>query len=161
MNCERLHRVINELCENKGVTQIKALEESGVGKNFLWSVKNRGSTPSVEKLEALSAYFGVSIDYLVGNTDYPYIATANNAMRLNTQAAELSEREIAVALAYRNCPAAQPSVDYILGLNQDEHQNISVAAKGGHFTAVADKAKTDSAVSEAFDELNDQIKKKY
>lgn len=76
MNCERLHRVINELCEKKGVTQIKALEESGVGKNFLWSVKNRGSTPSVEKLEALSAYFGVSIDYLVGNTDYPYIVTA-------------------------------------------------------------------------------------
>lgn len=76
MDCERLHRVINELCEKRGVTQIKALEESGVGKNFLWSVKNRGSVPSVEKLQALAKYFGVSLDYLVGNTDYPYIVTA-------------------------------------------------------------------------------------
>lgn len=160
MELNRILHVLKEQCSKKGVTQKEALAKSGAGEKFAQNIK-AGSTPSIEKLQALAKYFGVSIDYLVGNTDYPYIVTVNNAMRINTQAAELSEREIAVALAYRNCPAAQPSVDYILGLNQDEHQNISVAAKGGHITAVADKAKTDSAVSEAFDELNDQIKKKY
>lgn len=160
MDFDRLQNVIQKLCDKRGIKPRTAYEESGVGRSFYDNIR-KGSVPSVEKLQALAVYFNVSVDYLIGNTDYPYIATANNAMRLNTQTAELSEREIAVALAYRNCPAAQPSVDYILGLNQDEHQNISVAAKGGHFTAVADKAKTDSAVSEAFEELNEQIKKKY
>jgi hypothetical protein len=111
--------------------------------------------------------FGEKSANLTGTyyADSKVIPCAKEPLPLNgagtSTAAKLSEREIAVALAYRNCPAAQPSIDYILGLNQDEHQDISVAAKGGHFTAVADKAKTDSAVSEAFEELNEQIKKKY
>ena len=36
----------------------------------------KGSVPSVEKLQALAVYFNVSVDYLIGNTDYPYIVTA-------------------------------------------------------------------------------------
>lgn len=160
MDLNKILIVIKEQCSIKGITQKEALAQSGAGDKFVQHIKS-GSAPSIEKCQALAKYFGVSIDYLVGNTDYPYIATANKAMPLNAQATELSEREIAVALAYRNCPAAQPSIDYILGLNRDERQDISVAAKGGHFTAVADKAKTDSAVSEAFEELNEQIKKKY
>ena len=160
MNYDILLSRIEKLSQEKGILKTYAYIQSGVGKDFGANIAKK-SKPSIEKIQALATYFGVSIDYLVGNTDYPYIATANKAMPLNAQATELSEREIAVALAYRNCPAAQPSIDYILGLNRDEHQDISVAAKGGHFTAVADKAKTDSAVSEAFEELNEQIKKKY
>lgn len=75
MNLDRLLNVIKELCNQKGVTQKEALIKSGAGDRFFQNVR-QGSTPSVEKLEALSAYFGVSIDYLVGNTDYPYIVTA-------------------------------------------------------------------------------------
>lgn len=73
MDGSKLQQVINKLCEEKGVTQSKALEECGVGKNFIWSVKNRGSAPSVEKLQALALYFDVSVDYLIGNTDIPEV----------------------------------------------------------------------------------------
>lgn len=76
MDYERLQRVIKELSNVKGVSPTKALIDSGVGKSFFWSINKQGSAPSVEKLQALSTYFNVSLDYLVGNTDYPYIVTA-------------------------------------------------------------------------------------
>lgn len=75
MDLSRLLNVIKELCNKKGVTQKEALSGSGAGDRFFQNVR-QGSTPSVEKLQALSAYFNVSLDYLVGNTDYPYIVTA-------------------------------------------------------------------------------------
>lgn len=76
MDYERLQRVIKELSNAKGVSPTKALTDSGVGKSFFWSINKQGSVPSVEKLQALAVYFNVSVDYLIGNTDYPYIVTA-------------------------------------------------------------------------------------
>lgn len=80
MDYERLQNVIEDLCKQKGVKKAKALEDSGVGKNFFWNAIKRGSVPSVDKLQALAVYFGVSLDYLVGNTDVPEVNRAEETM---------------------------------------------------------------------------------
>lgn len=65
----------NQLCLKRGINKTSALAESGAGDKFVQHIKS-GSAPSIEKCQALAEYFNVSIDYLVGNTDYPYIVTA-------------------------------------------------------------------------------------
>lgn len=73
MDYDRLQSVIETLCAKRGISKAQALEESGVGKNFLWNAIKRGSVPSVEKLQALAVYFNVSVDYLIGNTEVPEV----------------------------------------------------------------------------------------
>ncbi len=82
MDYERLQKVIEDLCRQKGVTKAKALDESGVGKNFFWNATKRGSAPSIEKCQALAVYFGVSLDYLVGNTDVPEVNRAEETPQM-------------------------------------------------------------------------------
>ena len=72
MDFNRLQKVISDCCERKGVSARTAFVESGVGRSFYDNI-NKGSVPSVDKLQALAVYFGVSLDYLVGNTDVPEV----------------------------------------------------------------------------------------
>ena len=72
MDLDRMLFVIKEQCSKKGVTQSDALEKSGAGTKFVQNIK-QGSAPSIEKCQALAVYFGVSLDYLVGNTDIPEV----------------------------------------------------------------------------------------
>lgn len=75
MDLNKILIVIKEQCSIKGITQKEVLAQSGAGDKFVQHIKS-GSAPSIEKCQALAKYFGVSLDYLVGNTDYPYIVTA-------------------------------------------------------------------------------------
>ncbi len=60
---------IDSLCEAKGIkSRQTAYLQSGVGKDFYANIR-KGSKPSIEKVQALANYFGVSIDYLLGRTD--------------------------------------------------------------------------------------------
>lgn len=94
MNTERILMVIKEQCSKKGVTQKVALAESGAGDKFVQHIKS-GSAPSIEKCQALAVYFGVSLDYLVGNTDVPEV----------NRSAETPAMEIARMIA--GLPAAE------------------------------------------------------
>lgn len=75
MNYDILLSRIEKLSQEKGILKTYAYIQSGVGKDFGANIA-KNSKPSIEKIQALATYFGVSIDYLVGNTDYPYIVTA-------------------------------------------------------------------------------------
>ncbi len=94
MNFNRLQDVIQKLCDKKGIKPRTAYEESGVGRSFYDNIR-KGSVPSVEKLQALAVYFGVSLDYLVGNTDVPEV----------NRSAETPAMEIARMIA--GLPAAE------------------------------------------------------
>lgn len=70
MAYENLIHNIEQLSAEKGINKTTALTESGVGKNFIYNI-NKGSTPSTEKLQRLAAYFQVSTDFLLGNSNNP------------------------------------------------------------------------------------------
>ena len=81
MDFNRLQKVISDCCERKGVSARTAFVESGVGRSFYDNI-NKGSVPSVDKLQALAVYFGVSLDYLVGNTDVPEVNRAEETPQM-------------------------------------------------------------------------------
>ena len=81
MCLERILAVIKEQCALKGITQKEALAKSGAGDKFVQHIK-QGSAPSIEKCQALAVYFGVSLDYLVGNTDVPEVNRAEETPQM-------------------------------------------------------------------------------
>lgn len=55
---------ISKLCKEKGISITKLEKETGISNGAIgkWSK----SSPTVEKLEKVADYFGVSVDWLLG-----------------------------------------------------------------------------------------------
>ena len=66
MDLEILVQNVKRLCALKGVKPTAACRESGVGKDFINMIETRGSVPSVEKVQLLAKYLGVSTSELLG-----------------------------------------------------------------------------------------------
>jgi len=58
--------VVQKLCNEKGISISQLALNLKISKSNITNWKN-GSTPRADKLEKISAYFGVSTDYLLGN----------------------------------------------------------------------------------------------
>ena len=54
---------VKQLCAANGISQAKLEKEIGISSGASYKWKN--SSPSMEVLEKLSKYFGVSVDYLM------------------------------------------------------------------------------------------------
>lgn len=65
MDKEFLVQNIKRLCALKGVKPTVACRESGVGTSFVNDIE-RGRIPSVEKIQMLAQYLGVSTSELLG-----------------------------------------------------------------------------------------------
>ncbi len=59
---------VKKLCELKGVKPTVACRESGVGTSFINNIEVRNQTPSVEKVEMLAQYLGVTVSELIGES---------------------------------------------------------------------------------------------
>ncbi len=57
---------IKNYCNLKGVKPTVACRESGVGSSFINNIESRGQIPSVEKVQLLAQYLGVSTSDLLG-----------------------------------------------------------------------------------------------
>jgi transcriptional regulator with XRE-family HTH domain len=55
------------LCNKKGVAPTRAAIEIGLSRSTPTTWKNRRLTPQGDTLNKIAAYFGVSVDYLLGN----------------------------------------------------------------------------------------------
>ena len=66
MDKEKFVQNVKERCAKKGVKPTIALEESGAGKNMLGQLKNRGSFPSIERVQMLAQYLGCTVSDLLG-----------------------------------------------------------------------------------------------
>lgn len=66
MDLELLVQNIKRLCAQKGVKPTVACKESGAGKDIINQIETRGSVPSVEKIQLLAQYLGVSTSELLG-----------------------------------------------------------------------------------------------
>lgn len=56
-----------KLCTQKGVTPTRAAVEIGLSKGTPTTWKQMGTTPQAAQLAKIARYFGVTIDYLLGN----------------------------------------------------------------------------------------------
>lgn len=71
MNKQNFVQNIKLLCARKNVKPTVACRESGVGTSFINNIEKRGQTPSVEKVEMLAHYLGVTVSQLLGETSPP------------------------------------------------------------------------------------------
>lgn len=53
------------LREEKGVTDYRVAQDTGITKSTFTDWKNGRSEPKIDKLKKLADYFGVSIDYFL------------------------------------------------------------------------------------------------
>ena len=62
---------IKKYCSIKGVKPTVACRESGVGTSFINNIEKRGSMPSIEKVQMLAEYLGVTTSELLGEKKEP------------------------------------------------------------------------------------------
>lgn len=66
------------LCDAEGIKPNALGKKIGIGSATITQWK-QGSDPSAEKIQQIAAYFNVSSDYLLGNTDNPQRAKTDFA----------------------------------------------------------------------------------
>lgn len=66
MNIDLFVQNVKKQCAKKGIKTTVALEESGAGRNLLGQLKNRGSFPSIERVQLLAQYLGCTVSDLLG-----------------------------------------------------------------------------------------------
>ena len=59
--------VYSNLCKEIGKSPSRAAIEMGINKGTVSVWKNKGTTPQSEILQKIADYFGVSVDFLLGN----------------------------------------------------------------------------------------------
>ena len=79
---------IKELCKSRSITVTMLESKLSFPKNTIYQWKKR--VPGTEKLKAVSDFFGVSIDYLLGRTDTP-----------SPEGEKLSEQEQKLLMRFR------------------------------------------------------------
>lgn len=70
MDKELFVQNIKERCREKGVKPTVACREAGVGTSFITDI-NKGTTPSVAKVQLLAQYLGCTVSDLLGEDPTP------------------------------------------------------------------------------------------
>lgn len=71
---------IKEVCKTKGIKPTVACRESGVGTSFINNIEARGQVPSVEKVQMLAAYLGITTSELLGEGKEPAPAAESGSV---------------------------------------------------------------------------------
>jgi transcriptional regulator with XRE-family HTH domain len=114
-----------ELISEKGISRKQFNEDVQINKNQLKRWEASGTIPNRTTLTVIAQYFGVSVEYLLGETD-------ERAPKEKSPAgAELSEKDIKLVEAYHKSePVIQSTVDRLLGI-EEKLYTIKVAARNG------------------------------
>lgn len=81
---------LKQLREAADLTQRELSDQLGIGEKEIWRYENEPANPTAHKLTKIAAFFGVSVDYLLGLSDKP----VNNG-------SDLSVQELAALAAWR------------------------------------------------------------
>lgn len=62
-----MYEIFEKLLQSRGVSAYKVSKETGISTATLTSWKKGNYVPKADKLQKIADYFGVDIDYLMGN----------------------------------------------------------------------------------------------
>ena len=68
--------------EKSGISQAALAKVLNVSQGTIGNWETGKRVPDIDMLKQISHYFGISVDYLIDNTDYPYIVTATEMEEL-------------------------------------------------------------------------------
>ncbi len=63
-----MYSIYENLLKTKNISNYKVAKETGITQTTLSAWKNGKSTPKTDTMQKIADYFGVSLDYLTGNT---------------------------------------------------------------------------------------------
>lgn len=107
---------IKELCQKQGISLNQLEEKLNFSTNYLYSMKK--GNPKADNLQKIADYFNVSIDYLLGRTDNPKIATDGDA------SAPLDLRDIAAqSMLFDGKPLTEEDIDFITAVLEAHLKN--------------------------------------
>jgi len=107
---------VQSLCDKKGISISKLALDLKISKSNITNWKN-GSRPRADKLEKISDYFGVSVDYLLGNEQKNKPA--------NGELYKLSDREKEMLLAFRaQSKEVQDAALRVTGVDPDSISSV-------------------------------------
>lgn len=88
-----LYNRIEQLCKNSNINITSMCKEAGVPRSALSDYKaGRIKSLSADKLSKIASYFGVSVDYLLGNTEQKEKPLVNGDEELTEYLEELKSR---------------------------------------------------------------------
>ncbi len=125
---------IKKLAKEQGRSLTYLCKELGYSSRTYFNdiEKNNRNIPR-DKLNILAEILGVSVEYLLGETD-EYSANTNSSHKIistyGTEASNinLTKHETSVIDAYRAQPELQPAVDKLLGVEADNYVTLYSAA---------------------------------
>lgn len=71
MNIETFVQNVKDYCAKKGIKPTVACAESGAGKDMISNLINRGTVPSVTRVQLLAQYLGCTVSDLLGEDPTP------------------------------------------------------------------------------------------
>lgn len=71
MNIETFVQNVKDHCAKKGVKPTVACAESGAGKDMISNLINRGTVPSITRVQLLAQYLGCTVSDLLGEEPTP------------------------------------------------------------------------------------------
>lgn len=75
-----LAETIRRLRKDQGLSLDKLASATGMSKGYLWEIeKNKNLRPSVDKIAAIAAFFGVTVDYLLDDTTVDFQSALDDA----------------------------------------------------------------------------------
>lgn len=66
-----MYTIFEKLLQDNEVTPYKVAKATGIATATLSDWKNGKSTPKTDKMQKIADYFGVTLDYLLGNEEKP------------------------------------------------------------------------------------------
>lgn len=73
---------IRKIAKSKGYSSLRKLaEDSSLGTNAIYQWKTK--TPRIDNLQSVADTLGVTVDYLLGNTDDPNAASSDGPTHIN------------------------------------------------------------------------------
>jgi len=75
---QKMYEIFDNLLKLSGVSAYKVSKETGISQTTLSDWKRGRSIPKTDKLQQLADYFGVTLNYLLGNESFRYMPTKLN-----------------------------------------------------------------------------------
>lgn len=151
---------IKALRTSKGMTQTELAEMLQTTKQNVFKYENGIVTniPS-DRIEKMAEIFDVKPGELMGWSE-----NASKTLKFKSDATntiKLTDREISVALAYRNHPAEQTAVDRILEIDWNEYETVRVASRSADDDPITDikvpKSKIKAALADKSIKTDDDL----
>lgn len=66
----QIAKIIKDLCKQKNIPITTLLQSCNLTKSLIYDLEKRNKTLSADKIERIADFFNVSLDYLVGRSNF-------------------------------------------------------------------------------------------